>query len=238
MTAAIVVLAMLTVVLAAHGWAQYRALTEARGDLASAQTALRDNGRTSTDASTELADMRYELANAREELAHHRKAHADVEATAARMLAQRDTARDEVKALQAAKPVNVRDLVPELCDADPTAATAGRVRLAFRAHVLFFNEAPAVLHFRELLTGSMPDEARLKMLCELYQRAVFECLFCQHFDKADPRTDMQVLRQVTESLGSATALQVHDTVKARGVVIREPDGSDTTASGILPPVST
>jgi hypothetical protein len=119
--------------------------------------------------------------------------------------------------------VHARTLVPAFCDADPLAPSAGAVRLAFRAHLLWFNAAGfAVLQWQQLPELVGDDRERIKLsLCELYSRAYFETCFAAHFDRADPQSDMHVLRAIAELFGPKLAEEVHAAVAAHGPVRQE-----------------
>jgi len=118
---------------------------------------------------------------------------------------------------------HARTLVPAFCDADPLAPSAGAVRLAFRAHLLWFNAAGfAVLQWQQLPELVGDDRERIKLsLCELYSRAYFESCFAAHFDRADPQSDMHVLRAIAELFGPRLAEEVHAAVAACGPVRQE-----------------
>jgi hypothetical protein len=84
--------------------------------------------------------------------------------------------------------INVRELLPTTCDADPAAPTAGNVRLAFRSHVLFRNAARCSLDWADIVRADVDNETRLALLCEYYARAIYEAAFVAHFDATQLRT--------------------------------------------------
>lgn len=118
---------------------------------------------------------------------------------------------------------SARDMVPAFSDAKPDAPTAGNVRLAFRAHVMWQNDCTIILlAWKDMLQAPLSDEQRITQLCELYSRAIFECAFCRHFDGADPCSDVVVLEQIRDAFGDSTTRAVHDLVATRGIVLRRP----------------
>lgn len=124
---------------------------------------------------------------------------------------------------------NVRDYMPQHSDADPTAPTAGFMRLAFRAHCVFANRCPVVvMGWHDLLAAQVGPSQQFDMLCELYSRAIFECSFARHLDGVDPCTDVAVLEQMRAALGDAMALRVHNEVSELGVVLRHPKDAPAT----------
>ena len=117
------------------------------------------------------------------------------------------------------RPLNVSELVPASSSAKASDGTAGFLRKAFRAHVMWHNDCPAILPFRTLLTSDqLDDDARHVMACELYSRAILECAMAAHLDKANPRSDRNVLEQLAASWGEEAAERVQRDVEARGVV--------------------
>ncbi len=126
----------------------------------------------------------------------------------------------KVSALSTSDPrrINVAELVPGMCSAKPTDSTAGFVRLAFRAHIAWFNDCPAVLHVREVISAPMDDAVRHTMACELYARAILESALAAHLDGENPRTDRHVYSQLHDSLGAQFAREMRVAVMERGVV--------------------
>jgi len=114
--------------------------------------------------------------------------------------------------------MNVRDLVPSHCAADPNAPTAGKVRLAFRSHVLFRNAARCSLDWPDLVRLDCDTDTRRALLCEFYSRAIFECSIAAHFDGAELRTDYIVLENIADAFGARVAFEVHTAVEREGYV--------------------
>lgn len=115
----------------------------------------------------------------------------------------------------------VSQLVPAYCTPNADPASAGRVRSAFVAHVMFFHEADCcAVQVPYLVQSNIDDQNRIvALLCESYSRAVFESLFALHFDRMDPQADVQLLDTISGAFGDDVARRVHEEVKLRGVVI-------------------
>lgn len=113
-------------------------------------------------------------------------------------------------------------LVPAFCSPSTDVVTAGRVRLAFVAHTMFFHEAGqiAVQIDRLAASGLSDEETLVRLLCESYSRAIFESAFSMYFDQADPKADVHLMEAIASVYGEQLAGQVFATVKARGVVLR------------------
>jgi hypothetical protein len=133
---------------------------------------------------------------------------------------RRERAKKASQTLASAPLTHARDLVPLFSGADPKAPTAGAVRMAFRAHLLWMNDAGfAVVRWQNLPSIVGDDVDLIKLgLCELYSRALFESAFAAHFDGADPRSDVAVLAQMRDVYGAAMAAEVHSRVAQRGPV--------------------
>ena len=119
--------------------------------------------------------------------------------------------------------VNVRELVPALCVPAGNEDSASKLRLAFRAHTMFFQEVNCSIQLEHVVSATLGRDELVALLCETYSRAVFETLFGIHFDGADAQADRLLLESIRGQLGAGIAYAVHAEVEARGVVIERPD---------------
>ena len=116
----------------------------------------------------------------------------------------------------------VQQLIPAYCAPNNDTASAGRLRSAFVAHAMFFHEAGAqAVQLDRLVASGVDDEASMvALLCESYSRAIFETLFSLHFDRLDPRADVQLLDAIEGTFGAQLAEQVRAQVAERGITLR------------------
>lgn len=66
---------------------------------------------------------------------------------------------------------------------------------------------------------SITAETAVRVLCEVYARAVFEVALALEFDKADSKVDVEIMLQIIDAFGRSVGEEVYARVGAIGPVV-------------------
>ena len=79
-------------------------------------------------------------------------------------------------------------------------------------------------------------ESAVRVLCEVYARAVFEVALAMRFDRVDSKVDVEVMLQIVDAFGQEVGEEVYARVRAVGPVVpyagRTPMGAIETARAL------